>query len=78
MSMWPSVHDFEGSLCEDFDDVKINMATFGGFSRKTTSFSGNWPGLHVLRKVNELMVPLVKDRELLQLTKRSGKWRCRV
>ena len=79
MNKWESIKAHESLLKEAdrLQDCKVYLSTFGGFSKKGLWLSGSWAGIKLIIKLHELMLPHVKKRPLLKLTKEQtgGKWR---
>ena len=55
-------------------EITIQMGAFGGMSWKATTLQGSWRGLKLVDKVYHMLLPKMRHREFIQLTKQSGEY----
>ena len=58
-----------------FVSMRLQMASFGGFSAKPLLLQGTWAGLAVLQRLQGFVDENLGHRVLMQLTKDNGKWK---
>ena len=83
---WPDIADFHASLGQAQDEgpysdrpslsmLRLNMSTFGGWSKKPLMLQGTWAGLHLLGQLQTAIERNLPERDLLTLTEQRGRWK---